>query len=248
MICPSCDALLADGTRFCTACGFRIVADAADRTPAQTASELLDGTSLREIAAKAPLHWRRVFELLEQICLVVIEARARGILNPEIDPDSIYVEHQPGSPWRVKLAEVTVEIMRGSEPRDTATGRETRRFDKYGRPMPSGFQYYPPERIMGQLPDASSDVFKLGLVAYELLTGMLPFPTDQGPARLITAMLKTKAVAPSVIQSDIPTEVDAIVLRCLNAARVDRYPGVYELAREVAGVLGTSSAASSDVN
>lgn len=239
MICPSCNQKLEPDTRFCTVCGYRLTRDELDAHVASTVRELVQGNVLRALMVDGPMFWRRALELVEELCAAVIEARACGIQHPDLSPDSIYVDHRPGTPRRIKLVDASVDLMRGNEPRDTAM--TYRALDKYGRSSMPSLDYMAPEQVMGKTLDESTGVYTLGVIAYELLTGRRPFADAKGPAGLITAQLKRVPVPPSMIAPDagIPPAVDALVLRCLRKVRAERYADTSFLANEIAEVLQT---------
>jgi serine/threonine-protein kinase len=236
VICPSCQTKFASPLRFCTCCGYRFVVDRPEPRVAETARDLVEGTTVREVLVGGAIFWRRALELLEEICGAVAESKARGIANPELAPEKIYIDHELGNRRRVKLADVSISLMRGNEPRDTAIGYQPS--DKYGRPMP-GLDYMSPEQLMGKALGPATDVYTLGVVAYELLTGGRPFPDAKGPAGLITAQLKKTPAAPSTFVTDIPPAVDTLVLRCLHKLPAERYADATILANEIAEVLQT---------
>jgi serine/threonine-protein kinase len=86
-----------------------------------------------------------------------------------------------------------------------------------------------PEQALGDTePDARSDVYSLGAVAYYLLTGSPPFDGDK-PIRVIMAHAHEPVVPPSHLRPEIPADVEAVVLRCLAKNPADRYPSAAAL-------------------
>jgi serine/threonine-protein kinase len=82
-----------------------------------------------------------------------------------------------------------------------------------------------PEQLMGKQLDGRSDIYALGVLGYELLTGRLPFPDAQGPAALIAAQLRKTPDLPSVARPDaaLPSGVDKVILMMLEKDRAKRY-------------------------
>src|SRR6185436_19914516 len=154
------------------------------------------------------------------ICAAAVDVGAEGL---DIGPEQVFIEDVPGKPRRVKLVASTVERLRGpGEPRDTAIGSEIGRIIEKGR-QKFGFvgrlDYFPPEKLMGKPLSPATDVYVVGLVAYQLLVGHLPFPDAHGPAGLITAQLKRTPTAPSELVAGIPVDVDHVVLKSLHKDR-----------------------------
>jgi eukaryotic-like serine/threonine-protein kinase len=94
--------------------------------------------------------------------------------------------------------------------------------------------YMSPEQAIGDSePDARSDIYSLGAVAYYLLTGMPPFTSDQ-PLKVILAHVSKEVVAPTLLRRDIPADLEAIVMRCLAKQPGDRFQDVASLGQALA--------------
>ena len=209
-----------------------------DQTPdgvLYIAMELLTGKSLHDIFYdEAPLPWRRVLRVLEQMCSSLGEAHRQGIVHRDIKPENIYLEDRPGAKDYVKVLDFGIaKIIRGdiggnAAPQLTATGQTL-----------GTLEYMSPEQLMGKQLDGRSDLYAMGVLCYELMIGHLPFPEARGPAELIAAQLKKIPPAPSVANpaGDIPPDVDAIILRMLEKDRNKRYQDVDELSAEIGSYL-----------
>ncbi len=216
-----------------------------DKTPDGTlyiAMELLEGKSLHQVFhEQAPLEWKRVFKILTEMCSSLSEAHAQGIVHRDLKPENIYLEARPGNPEFVKILDFGIaKVMRGDtidpqspqSPQLTATGQTL-----------GTLEYMSPEQLMGKPLDGRSDVYALGVVAYEMITGRLPFPDAKGPAGLITAQLKQTPQAPSVAYPKValPAAVDRVILKCLEKTKENRFADVSALALALQEVVTHAS-------
>ena len=98
-----------------------------------------------------------------------------------------------------------------------------------------------PEQLMGKQLDGRSDVYALGVLGYELLTGRLPFPDAKGPAALITAQLKQTPKPPSAVnpQAQLPPGVDRVILKMLEKDKNQRFADVGALAAAAQECIAT---------
>ena len=209
-----------------------------DQTPDGTlyiAMELLEGKSLHQIFhEEAPLEWKRVFKILTEMCSSLAEAHEQGIVHRDLKPENIYLEHRPGNSEFVKILDFGIaKVMRGDaidpqSPQLTATGQTL-----------GTLEYMSPEQLMGKQLDGRSDVYALGVVAYEMITGRLPFPDAKGPAGLITAQLKQTPMPPSqaLPKAKLPDAADRTILKCLEKDKNNRYADVSALAEALQDVV-----------
>ena len=217
-----------------------------DQTPDGTlyiAMELLEGKSLHQIFhEQAPLEWKRVFKILTEMCSSLAEAHAQGIVHRDLKPENIYLENRPGNPEFVKILDFGIaKVMRGDSidpqsPQLTATGQTL-----------GTLEYMSPEQLMGKPLDGRSDVYALGVVAYEMITGRLPFPDAKGPAGLITAQLKQTPQPPSQAnaKAGLPAAADRVILKCLEKDKNNRWPDVTQLSIALQDVITQEAPASS---
>ena len=213
-----------------------------DQTPDGTlyiAMELLEGRSLHQLFhEQAPLEWKRMFKILIEMCSSLSEAHAQGIVHRDLKPENVYLETRPGNPEFVKILDFGIaKVMRGDtidpqSPQLTATGQTL-----------GTLEYMSPEQLMGKQLDGRSDVYALGVVAYEMITGRLPFPDAKGPAGLITAQLKQTPVPPSQANSKagIPPAADRAILKCLEKDKNNRHADVSAFAAALQDVINQAS-------
>ncbi len=206
------------------------------------AMELLEGKSLHQVfQAQAPLDWRRVFKIIGEMCSSLAEAHAQGIVHRDLKPENVYLEPRGANLEFVKILDFGIaKVMRGdaidpASPQLTATGQTL-----------GTLEYMSPEQLMGKPLDGRSDVYALGVVAYEMITKRLPFPDAKGPAGLITAQLRQTPQPPSKANPAVvcPPIADKIILKCLEKDRNNRYADVTALATAVQEALQSVAAMS----
>ncbi|MGK5641011.1 protein kinase domain-containing protein [Streptomyces sp. URMC 126] len=105
-------------------------------------------------------------------------------------------------------------------------------------------QYLSPEQALGRGVDARSDLYSVGIMLFELLTGRLPFDADS-PLAIAYAHVQEEPVAPSTINRSIPPAVDALVARALKKNPNERFPSAAAMRDECARVAGTARTAGS---
>ena len=209
-----------------------------DQTPDGTlyiAMELLEGKSLHQVFhEQQPLEWKRMFKILIEMCSSLAEAHQQGIVHRDLKPENVYLEPRPGNPEFVKILDFGIaKVMRGDSidpqsPQLTATGQTL-----------GTLEYMSPEQLMGKALDGRSDVYALGVVAYEMTTGRLPFPEAKGPAGLITAQLKQTPQPPSVANPKValPAAADRVILKALEKDKNNRYADVTAMAAALQEVI-----------
>lgn len=136
--------------------------------------EVLKGRSLADIIdGDGPLPTRRAVKVAIQICDSLAEAHQQGVIHRDLKPDNIHIEKMFGNPDHVKVLDFGIaKLQYGDRP----TGRDARTDPNVICGTPS---YMSPEQIDGRAPvDARSDVYGLGILMYEMLTGHPPFWAD----------------------------------------------------------------------
>ena len=201
------------------------------------AMELLEGRSLHDVFHReAPLDWRRMFKIVSEMCSSLAEAHAAGVVHRDLKPENIYLENRSGNPEFVKILDFGIakvvhgDMVGGSAAQLTATGQTL-----------GTLEYMSPEQLMGKELDGRSDVYALGVLAYEMITGRLPFPDAKGPAGLITAQLRQVPDPPSAVRPDlaIPQGVDQVILKSLEKDKRNRFENVEELRQACLELVGS---------
>jgi serine/threonine-protein kinase len=178
--------------------------------------EFLDGISLRQAVSQGPMTPQRVVKILIQCCASLAEAHSIGIIHRDIKPDNVFLLNMAGSPDFVKLLDFSVAklLQEGGDKMHTQAGVV------FGTP-----QYMSPEQGRGLPLDARSDLYALGILAYEMLTSMVPFH-DENPMTVIQMHLR--AEVPPMPQT-VPYSVQQIVRRALEKDAARRYQSSGEM-------------------
>ncbi|MBX3469599.1 MAG: serine/threonine protein kinase [Planctomycetes bacterium] len=188
------------------------------------AFEFVEGTTLSSIFEDAPL--ARRLDLLTKVARAVGYAHARGVVHRDLKPANVLVRASDGRPL---VADFGLA-------RDTALDSSlTRTGAMLGTPA-----YMAPEQVAAKPPSPATDVFALGVMLFEALTGDLPFRAENVAMRY-AAILTGRHDAPSRRAPGAPPALDAVVRRAIAARPEDRYPDAGALADAIDAALGTSS-------
>src|SRR5436190_6635065 len=176
------------------------------------AMEYLDGRSLKElIVSRGPAPITVAVEYARQILQALRFAHRHGIVHRDIKPHNVLVDAE----GRVKVTDFG--IARAGTSQMTEAGS-----------IVGTAQYLSPEQARGTSVDQRSDVYSLGIVLYELLTGTVPFNGDT-PVEIAMKHLSAVPELPSAIRPEIPRDLDLIVLRALAKDPADRYQSAEEM-------------------
>lgn len=185
------------------------------------AMEFLPGMDLAELVEQhGPLPPERAIHLLRQVCQALREAHGIGFVHRDIKPGNIFAAQRGGLYDVAKVLDFGLVKSTGplEESQLTLDGALT------GSPL-----YMSPEQASGDSePDARSDIYSLGAVAYYLLTGRPPFD-GSNPMKVIIAHARDQVLPPSKHRPEISREFEQIIIRCLAKAPHERFSSVQSL-------------------
>jgi serine/threonine protein kinase/tetratricopeptide (TPR) repeat protein len=191
--------------------------------------DYIEGTDLKSlIREKGKFAPKEAKQIIVQVCNALEVAHAEGVIHRDLKPQNIMVDEQG------KVSVMDFGIARSME----MGGGMTQTGALVGTP-----EYMSPEQAKGEKVDARSDLFSLGIIFYELLTGYSPYKAD---TTMATLWKRThEAVRPPVaLEPGIPRAVSDMVVKCLEIDRERRYQSVTEFARDLeAWEAGTSISA-----
>ncbi|HEX7315553.1 MAG TPA: serine/threonine-protein kinase [Pyrinomonadaceae bacterium] len=193
--------------------------------------ELLEGKPLREVLARdAPLDPARAVSLMLQTAAAVEAAHEAGIIHRDLKPGNIFLVQRPDSPYIVKVLDFGIAKIAADDgefnPVDTLTGTGV----MIGTP-----RYMSPEQCDGAQLTPSSDVYSLGVILYEMLTGQTPF-SGVSPLALALAHSSESPRPPREVVASIPPALEAVVLHALEKAPEARPADAGEFRRELFAV------------
>ena len=203
------------------------------------AMELLKGANLHEVFLKeAPIPWQRMLAIAKSICSSLSEAHESGIVHRDLKPENIFLEQRKGTADFVKVLDFGIAKIVSSD------GAKSTQLTANGKTVGT-LEYMSPEQLMGKELDGSSDIYSLGVVCYELMTGRLPFPDATGPVALITAQLKETPRVPSQVvpKKMIPPNVDDLIMKMLNKTPGERFSSAEALRLDISAILRDSDSA-----
>ena len=178
--------------------------------------EYVEGRTLKElIVTRGSCPVPVAISYVRQVLAALRYAHRHGIVHRDIKPHNVLVDHE----GRVKVADFG--IARAGSSQMTEAGS-----------IIGTAQYLSPEQARGAPVDESSDLYSTGILLYELLTGELPF-NGETPVEIAMKHLSQVPPAPSTIRTEIPRDLDLVVLRALAKEPADRYRSAKELDRDL---------------
>lgn len=179
--------------------------------------EYVDGMTLRKyMNSHRPLPWSEAVDFVEQIALALDNAHTKGIVHRDIKPQNIMI--MPGG--KLKVTDFGIAKMPNSESLTMA--------DKA-----IGTVYYiSPEQASSRKIDARSDIYSLGAMFYEMVTGQMPFTADS-PVAIIMQHMQNAPVPPTKIVPSLPKGLEQIILCAMEKNPRNRYQSAAQMLRHL---------------
>jgi tetratricopeptide (TPR) repeat protein len=169
--------------------------------------ELMEGPSLYE---QPPAGLDRIVVIAQQVCAALEHAHTNGIIHRDLKPENMLLAPDPGTGADSLAKLVDFGLARSMASRLTSEGAI----------VGTAF-YLAPELALGQACDGRADLYALGVMLYELTTGVLPFTGDE-PLAVISQHLHAPVVPPRAKNAEIPPALDALIVRLMSKSPEDR--------------------------
>ena len=179
------------------------------------AMEYVDGISLRAIMRnERPLKTERALDLARQVCDAMVYMHSQGVVHRDLKPENVLVTAE----GRIKIMDFGIALDESAR-RLTWSGLST----TIGTP-----DYMAPEQVSGRHGDARTDVYALGTMLFEMLTGELPF-AGTNVYSMMRAKTSEDPQPPSHFVPDIDPHLQEIILRAIERSPRNRYPSAAEM-------------------
>ncbi len=182
--------------------------------------EYLVGTALSHEVAQGPMPVTRAVDILEQMCAALARAHDLGVIHRDLKSDNIMLTVRGGRQDYVKILDFGLAAL-ARDPRLAPKGAV------FGTP-----EYMSPEQARGEDATASSDLYALGILFFEMLTGQLPFRSSDRET-LLEMQRKAPAPAPRSLREDMPETAEKMILRLLEKDPRKRYRDGHHLQDEL---------------
>jgi serine/threonine protein kinase len=192
-----------------------------------TANEILYGLTLRErITEQYNFSLVEANQIIQQICAALAVAHTHHIVHRDLKPDNIFLHESDGSGSNVKVLDFGIAKLKEVESQGSG-----QRLTKQGFVLGTPY-YMSPEQCADKPVDARSDIYSLGVVLYEMLTGRVPF-SGRSYSAIVMKKNREQPKPTYEIRPDVPPLVDAVIMRAISKRAEDRPATIQIFAREL---------------
>ena len=193
--------------------------------------ELIEGDTLNKIIEReAPMDYRKVIDISKQVASALRVAHKNKIIHRDVKPHNIMITND----GVVKLADFG--IARAVNDATLSTGSK----------IVGSVHYFSPEQARGNYVDERSDIYSLGIVMYEMLTGKVPFDGDN-PVTVALKHINEEITPPRELEPGIPPALERCVMKATSKFQTNRYANADELIQELDNIKFVSSVAGDSI-
>jgi serine/threonine-protein kinase len=171
--------------------------------------------------------WDQAFAWCADACDGVVEAHRLGVIHRDLKPSNVFLAGSAGSTPVVKVVDFGIAA---GDPVARPATKLTSSDNPIGSPP-----YMSPEQTLGEDVDARTDVWSMGALLYETITGSLPFPGETELQTFAAVMTRPPLPLRAHVKEPLPPAVEPVLLRCLRKDRGDRFESMEALARALRG-------------
>jgi Tol biopolymer transport system component/predicted Ser/Thr protein kinase len=198
--------------------------------------ELLEGETLRSAISGAKPSTRRAIDWAVQIAQGLAAAHEKGIVHRDLKPENLFVTKD----GRVKILDFGLAKLAPSEDGGEVSGLPTATRGTEPGVVMGTLGYMSPEQVKGKPADPRSDIFSLGTILYEMLSGQRAFHRET-TAETISAILKEEPPDLSTTSQDLPPGLERLVSHCLEKNPEQRFHSAHDLAFDLQALSGASA-------
>ncbi|HLS53360.1 MAG TPA: Stk1 family PASTA domain-containing Ser/Thr kinase [Tissierellaceae bacterium] len=182
--------------------------------------EFIEGKTLKQIIVeRGRLTVDETIYYSRQIAEAIKHAHINNVIHRDIKPQNIMITKDN----RVKVTDFGIARAASSSTLTVSSN------------VLGSVHYFSPEQARGGYTDETSDIYSLGITMYEMVTGKLPF-TGENLVSVALKHVQEEAVSPRELNKDIPSQLEAIILKCIQKNQGDRYPSLSALITDLKGI------------
>ena len=197
---------------------------------------ITDGTLRNVLKSQQPLQFSIIASYLEQLASALDYAHQQGVIHRDLRPANVLI-HPEGHVLLTDFGLVKIAIERHTS---------QMRLLKSATPIGS-LEYMAPEQIMGDVVDARTDLYALGVILYQMVTGKTPF-SDGTPLQIATQLVQSAPPSPRQFRTELPVVAEQVLLQALVKRSQDRYTRCQDFANAFCAALTAAGLLSQDTS